>query len=87
MIGSRHMRKIATGEDIKAWRRANAYDQDFLARELGVTRQTVGNWERKKDGIPRYIEIALQALEKYPSDFTRYFGRHELATEERLERS
>jgi DNA-binding XRE family transcriptional regulator len=61
-------RSFESGEDIKKWREANDYDQAMLALELGVTRQTVGNWERrsKQEGVPTYLQIALIALEKYP---------------------
>jgi DNA-binding XRE family transcriptional regulator len=66
---------IESGRDIREWRRNNRYDQDMLAEELGVTRQTIGNWENKKGGIPRHIRIALQALEKFPGEFRKVYGK------------
>ena len=75
------MQRITSGDDVKAWRRANAYDQDRLAKELGVTRQTIGNWEKKRRDIPRYVEIALQALARYPWEFSIMIGQTEKKTE------
>jgi DNA-binding XRE family transcriptional regulator len=57
-------------EDFKKWRTKMEWSQTEAANQLGVTRQTIVNYERghtsgkeeKHISIPRYIELACAAL-------------------------
>ena len=54
---------VKTGAEIAFWCIENCYSKDLLANELGVTRQTLFNWSRNKETIPRVVALALRALE------------------------
>ncbi len=55
------------GQDLLNWRKRNGYDQQSLMDELGVgSRQTLSNWENSKRPVPRTVELALIALERFP---------------------
>lgn len=45
-------------------RKALGLSQSELAEVLGVHPQTVSAWERSKQEPPRYIELALEALQR-----------------------
>lgn len=49
------------GSELAKWRAEYGWSQDRLARELGVNRQTVINWERA-DEVTRMVELAIGAL-------------------------
>ena len=54
-------------EELVAWRKRNGYDQQALMHELGIrSRQTISSWENSKRTIPRTVELALIALERFP---------------------
>jgi len=52
--------------DFKKMRVNKGYSQTQLAREFGVTVQTVSRWERAAVDIPRLAEIALVSLKPRP---------------------
>ena len=55
------------GRELTDWRKRNGYDQKALMRELGIrSRQTVSKWENSGEAVPRTVELALIALEKFP---------------------
>jgi DNA-binding XRE family transcriptional regulator len=58
-----------TGGEFRRWRKAWKLTQAQAADALGITRETVGNWEkgvRREDGrpapIPYSVELACEAL-------------------------
>ena len=60
--------RLMKGTDLREWRKRHGYSQDALMAELGVrSRQTISTWENA-DGaeLPRMLELALIALEKFP---------------------
>ena len=57
---------VTRGTEFAEWRRKNGYSLQTLAIELGVkSRQTVSNWEAKSE-IPRFVQLALLALDLAP---------------------
>ena len=52
---------MVTGTEIMLWRRARKMTQGILSKHLGVSRQTVNNWEQGKTRAP--LDLA-QRLEK-----------------------
>jgi DNA-binding transcriptional regulator YiaG len=50
----------------KKMRREKGYSQSQLAREFGVTVQTVSRWERAVVDIPRMADLALSTLKPRP---------------------
>ena len=50
------MEKICIGKNIKELRMKLGYTQEQLANELGVTRQTLSNWECEKT-IPDSMQL------------------------------
>lgn len=51
-------------ERLKAWRDAHGMTQAALAERLGVTTQTVRNWESaRSSGVPGPVWVALRAIE------------------------
>jgi transcriptional regulator with XRE-family HTH domain len=50
-------------EELKSRRESLGLTQALLARELDVDVITVSRWERGVHPIPRYIELALEAIE------------------------
>jgi len=51
-------------QELKAWRKKNAYSQAKLARELKIDIMTVSRWERKINSIPPYLQLTLKCLIK-----------------------
>jgi DNA-binding transcriptional regulator YiaG len=49
-------------EEVRVIRRLLGLDQTGLARELGVTRQTVNVWESCRAPVPRVVRLALRLL-------------------------
>jgi DNA-binding XRE family transcriptional regulator len=49
-------------EDFTAWRKAMGYSKARAARELGVTPQTIHNWETGKGPIPFMAALAATCL-------------------------
>jgi transcriptional regulator with XRE-family HTH domain len=47
---------------VRVIRRLLGLDQTGLARELGVTRQTVNVWESCRAPVPRVVRLALRLL-------------------------
>ncbi|HVF48929.1 MAG TPA: helix-turn-helix domain-containing protein [Pyrinomonadaceae bacterium] len=52
-----------TPDDLKKRREALGMTQSRLARELDVDVITVSRWERGVHPIPKYIELAVEAIE------------------------
>jgi DNA-binding XRE family transcriptional regulator len=57
---------VKNGPGIENWCRNNGYTKDQLAFELGVTRQTLFNWTKNLDSVPRVLALSLFALERMP---------------------
>ena len=64
--------------EFSALRKVIGFTQAQLAKQFGVSRQTVINWERGETRIPKMAEIALIAIQKHP-EFRKF-----VATEESL---
>ena len=71
-----HFGAAMTGAELKNWRRARNYTQSMLALLLGVSKNTVSNYERgermaTRDGkrvivhhaVPRAVEMAIKQIE------------------------
>jgi DNA-binding XRE family transcriptional regulator len=57
------------GTELPEWRRRNRFTQDTLRMALGVkSRQTIITWEKSTDPLPRLVELALLALERFPDE-------------------
>ena len=52
-----------TSEQLKEWRKQNAYSQTDLAKLLGVTNVCVSRWEIGMRNIPSFLHLALKWLE------------------------
>jgi DNA-binding XRE family transcriptional regulator len=57
------------GTELPAWRSRNRFTQDTLRMALGVkSRQTIITWEKSTEPLPRLVELALLALERFPDE-------------------
>lgn len=57
------------GTDLPEWRSRNRFTQDTLRMALGVkSRQTIITWEKSTEPLPRLVELALLALERFPEE-------------------
>jgi DNA-binding XRE family transcriptional regulator len=57
------------GTELPEWRRRNRFTQDTLRMALGVkSRQTIITWEKSTERLPRLVELALLALERFPDE-------------------
>jgi len=50
------------GAELKRWRKTLGYTQKEAAREFGVARPTVQNWEYETTSIPLAVELASRNL-------------------------
>jgi DNA-binding XRE family transcriptional regulator len=58
-----------TGTELPEWRQRNRFTQDTLRIALGVkSRQTIITWEKSTERLPRIVELALLALERFPEE-------------------
>ena len=53
-----------TPKTLKAWRKRNGYSQSQLAKVLGVASLTISRWERGFRGIPPFLHLTLECVEK-----------------------
>jgi DNA-binding XRE family transcriptional regulator len=57
------------GTELPEWRHRNRFTQDTLRMALGVkSRQTIITWEKSTEPLPRLVELALLALERFPDE-------------------
>jgi transcriptional regulator with XRE-family HTH domain len=57
------------GTELPEWRKRNRFTQDSLRLALGVkSRQTIITWEKSTDLLPRLVQLALLALERFPEE-------------------
>lgn len=57
------------GTELPEWRSRNRFTQDTLRMALGVkSRQTIITWEKSTERLPRLVELALLALERFPDE-------------------
>jgi DNA-binding XRE family transcriptional regulator len=57
------------GTELPEWRSRNRFTQDTLRMALGVkSRQTIITWEKSTEPLPRLVELALMALERFPEE-------------------
>jgi transcriptional regulator with XRE-family HTH domain len=56
------MKEIRLNPPLALWRLALGITQQALAERLGVTRQTVSNWERGE--VPSVAVLAMQTIER-----------------------
>lgn len=57
------------GTELPDWRTRNRFTQDTLRIALGVrSRQTIITWEKSTDRLPRMVQLALLALERFPEE-------------------
>ena len=55
------------GSELTEWRQRNGYTQQNLMLELDIrARQTISSWEKETATVPRIVELALLALERFP---------------------
>ena len=66
---------LKSGAEIDNWCRDNNFTKEQLAIELGVTRQTLFNWTRNHDSVPRVLALSLFALEMLPIESRSNIGR------------
>ena len=52
-----------TGKELKEKRNKLNLTQEQLAKELGVTSNTVARWERDEMKIPPFLPLALKTVE------------------------
>ena len=58
---------MMTSDELRDWRNKHNYTQALLIEELGLkSRQSIINWEKGAQEIPRTVELSLLYLEKYP---------------------
>lgn len=50
--------------ELHEWRKSNGYSQSDLAKELGVSTNTISRWERGELKIPPFLHIALKCLKR-----------------------
>lgn len=53
-----------TCDSLANWRRERGMSQTALAEAIGCSRRAIVNWETGITAIPRYIALALAAVEK-----------------------
>ena len=56
------MKEIRLNPPLALWRLALGITQETLAKRLGVTRQTISNWER--GDVPSVALLAMQTIER-----------------------
>jgi transcriptional regulator with XRE-family HTH domain len=56
------MKEIRLNPPLAIWRLALGITQETLAKRLGVTRQTISNWERGE--VPSVALLAMQTIER-----------------------
>ncbi|MFQ3456466.1 hypothetical protein PMN64_24600 [Bradyrhizobium sp. UFLA01-814] len=57
------------GTELPEWRSRNRFTQDTLRMALGIkSRQTIITWEKSTEPLPRLVELALLALERFPEE-------------------
>jgi len=54
---------MVSPKDLREWRKANRYSQGKLAKLIGTTQVTVGNWELGKSRIPPFLGFVLTAVQ------------------------
>jgi DNA-binding XRE family transcriptional regulator len=58
-----------TGSELPEWRHRNRFTQDTLRIALGIrSRQTIITWEKSTERLPRLVQLALLALERFPEE-------------------
>ncbi len=62
-LGSNWGENMTPGE-LKAWRKANGYTQEALAKALKISRETVSKWEAGTTEMQYFLDLALESLEK-----------------------
>ncbi len=55
---------IMTPAELKAWREHSGLSQTQLANALSIDVMTVSRWERGVRGIPPFLHLALECMEK-----------------------
>lgn len=71
---------VMLANQIRALRKSKEIDQKTLARKLGVTKQTVSNWEN--DNIMPSIEKLIQLADYFEVSTDYLLGRDEAAMDE-----
>ena len=72
---------VMRGHELRERRKQLGWTQTDLIAELGVrSRQTLVTWEQSAEDLPRYLELALLALERLP-ECRRLIGRRANAGE------
>jgi len=56
------MKQIRLNPPLALWRLALGVTQETLAKRLGVTRQTVSNWDRGE--VPPVALLAMETIER-----------------------
>ena len=55
------------GSDLRAWRKLHGLTQEGLRLTLDIgSRQTIHNWEKSDQPVPRLVELAILALQYFP---------------------
>lgn len=49
--------------NLRLWRETNKLTQQALADELGVSRQTIVNWECSHIELPKMLQLAIRGLD------------------------
>ena len=52
-----------TGPELRTARRDLDLSQTALAEKWGLSKQTIGNWERGRQEVPKWVEDAMRGME------------------------
>ncbi len=50
------------GDLLRQWRKQSGYSQSELAQRIGITRESVANYENGRANIPEYVKDALDQV-------------------------
>jgi DNA-binding XRE family transcriptional regulator len=70
-----------TPEDLKKWRMEHGYTQVTLAQALESHSMTISQWERGIREIPKFLHLALDALECKNKEVKRGKGTKKMKKE------
>ena len=77
---------LMKGADLNEWRRLRNLTQGELGLALDVSRQTVAQWEKSFEPLPRMLRLALIGLENSAASVPPVAGKRASVTDYRLVR-
>jgi transcriptional regulator with XRE-family HTH domain len=70
------------GEELKLRRNDLGFTQEKLAGHFGVERNTIARWENGVLTVPKWVDLALQTLERWIKGNKKKFGLDEFVPSE-----